>query len=67
MGRVRVLTPAGPVDVYNAHFIAPYLEFGPDRFAAHRVAQALEAGRYMRTTSEYDACGPHLRPELLPG
>lgn len=51
VGRARILTPAGPVDIYNAHFIAPYLEFGPDRFAAHRVAQALEAGRYMRTTS----------------
>ena len=51
IGRARVLTPAGPVDVYNAHFIAPYLEFGPDRFAAHRVAQALEASRYMRATS----------------
>lgn len=52
LGRVRVLTPAGPVDVYNAHFIAPYLEFGPDRFAAHRVAQALETSRTMRATSD---------------
>jgi len=51
VGRARILTPAGPVDIYNAHFIAPYLEFGPDRFAAHRVTQALEAGRYMRATS----------------
>lgn len=51
VGRVRVQTPAGPVDVYNAHFIAPYLEFGPDRFAAHRVAQAMETSRYIRTTS----------------
>jgi len=51
VGRTRILAPAGPVDVYNAHFIAPYLEFGPDRFAAHRVTQALEAGRYMRSTS----------------
>ena len=47
VGRVRVSTPAGPVDLYNAHFIAPYLEWGPDRFGAHRVAQALEAGQYM--------------------
>lgn len=47
VGRVRVATPAGPVDVYNSHLIAPYLEFGPDRFAAHRVAQAVETGRYM--------------------
>ncbi len=51
VGRVRVLTPEGPVDVYNAHFVAPYLELGPDRFAAHRVAQALEASRHMRATS----------------
>lgn len=47
VGRVRVLTPGGPVDVYNAHLIAPYLEFGPDRFAAHRVAQAVEIGRHI--------------------
>jgi len=51
IGRVRLRTPAGPVDVYNAHLIAPYLEFGPDRFYAHRLAQALEAGRYMQTES----------------
>jgi endonuclease/exonuclease/phosphatase family metal-dependent hydrolase len=51
IGRVRLCTPAGPVDVYNAHLIAPYLEFGPDRFYAHRLAQALEAGRYMQTES----------------
>jgi sphingomyelin phosphodiesterase 2 len=51
VGRARIATPAGPLDVYNAHFIAPYLEFGPDRFGPHRVAQALEAGRYMRATS----------------
>jgi sphingomyelin phosphodiesterase 2 len=52
VGRLRLRTPKGPVDVYNAHFIAPYLEFGPDRFAAHRVMQALEAGRYMAEQSE---------------
>jgi len=51
VGRARIATPAGPLDVYNAHFIAPYLEFGPDRFGPHRVAQALEAGHYMRATS----------------
>lgn len=51
VGRVRIETPAGPVDAYNAHFIAPYLEWGPDRFAAHRVAQALEAGQYMAEQS----------------
>jgi sphingomyelin phosphodiesterase 2 len=51
IGRVRIGTPAGPVDAYNAHFIAPYLEWGPDRFAAHRVAQALEAGQYMAAQS----------------
>ncbi|MGE5603531.1 MAG: endonuclease/exonuclease/phosphatase family protein, partial [Nitrososphaerales archaeon] len=47
VGRLRVLTPDGPVDIYNAHLIAPYLEFGPDRFGAHRVAQAVEMGRYI--------------------
>lgn len=51
VGRVRIATPAGPVDAYNAHFIAPYLEWGPDRFAAHRVAQALEAGQHIATQS----------------
>jgi sphingomyelin phosphodiesterase 2 len=51
VGRVRVQTPGGPVDVYNAHLIAPYLEFGPDRFAAHRVAQAVEMGRYIADRS----------------
>ena len=51
VGRVRVSTPAGPVDVYNAHLIAPYLEWGPDRFGAHRVAQAVEAGQYMLAQS----------------
>ncbi len=50
-GRVRIETPAGMVDAYNAHFIAPYLEWGPDRFAAHRVAQALEAGQYIAEQS----------------
>jgi endonuclease/exonuclease/phosphatase family metal-dependent hydrolase len=47
VGRVRVMTPNGIADIYNAHLIAPYLEFGPDRFAAHRVAQAVEMGRYI--------------------
>lgn len=51
VGRVRVQTSDGPVDVYNAHLIAPYLEFGPDRFAAHRVAQAVEIGRYIHAQS----------------
>jgi endonuclease/exonuclease/phosphatase family metal-dependent hydrolase len=52
VGRVRVMTPGGPLDVYNVHLIAPYLELGPDRFAAHRVAQALEVGRYISKESE---------------
>ncbi len=52
VGRVRVMSPAGPVDIYNAHLIAPYLEFGPDRFTAHRVAQAVEIGRYMGEQSQ---------------
>jgi endonuclease/exonuclease/phosphatase family metal-dependent hydrolase len=51
VGRVRVMTPDGPVDVYNAHLIAPYLEFGPDRFESHRVAQAVEMGRYIEEQS----------------
>jgi endonuclease/exonuclease/phosphatase family metal-dependent hydrolase len=51
VGRVRIATPAGPVDAYNAHFIAPYLEWGPDRFATHRVAQALEAGQHIVAAS----------------
>ena len=51
IGRVRLRTPAGPVDVYNAHLVAPYLEFGPDRFYVHRLAQVLEASRYMRVES----------------
>ena len=51
VGRARIHTPAGPVDAHNAHFIAPYLEWGPDRFSAHRVAQALEAGQYIATQS----------------
>jgi sphingomyelin phosphodiesterase 2 len=52
VGRVRVRTPGGPLDVYNVHLIAPYLQWGPDRFAAHRVAQALEVGRYISKESE---------------
>lgn len=60
VGRVRVRTPDGPVDVYNAHLIAPYLEFGPDRFTAHRVAQALEMGRYVDAQS-------HDAPAVLVG
>ncbi len=51
VGRVRVETPGGPVDLYNVHLIAPYLELGPDRFAAHRVAQAVEMGHYIREQS----------------
>jgi hypothetical protein len=51
VGRVRVNTPSGLIDAYNAHFIAPYLEWGPDRFGAHRVAQALEAGQYILVQS----------------
>ena len=51
VGRLRIQTPDGPVDVYNAHLIAPYLEFGPDRFAAHRIAQAVEMGRYIAAQS----------------
>lgn len=47
VGRVRLKTPEGPVDFYNVHLIAPYLELGPDRFAAHRVSQALEMGHYI--------------------
>ncbi len=52
VGRVRVRTSGGPLDVYNVHLIAPYLQWGPDRFAAHRVAQALEVGRYISRESE---------------
>jgi endonuclease/exonuclease/phosphatase family metal-dependent hydrolase len=52
VGRVRMMTPGGPVDVYNVHLIASYLEWGPDRFAAHRVAQALEVGLYISKESE---------------
>jgi hypothetical protein len=53
VGRVRVETPGGPVDVYNVHLIAPYLEWGPDRFVAHRVAQAVELGRYIASESAF--------------
>lgn len=52
IGRVRLSTPAGPLDFYNVHLVAPYLEFGPDRFLEHRLAQALEAAQYIRTESE---------------
>lgn len=51
VGRVRLDTPGGPVDFYNVHLIAPYLELGPDRFAAHRVAQAVEMGHYIAEQS----------------
>ncbi len=51
VGRARVETPGGAVDLYNVHLIAPYLELGPDRFAAHRVAQAVEMGHYIREQS----------------
>ena len=52
VGRVRLMTPGGALDVYNVHLIAPYLELGPDRFIAHRVAQAIEVGRYIAKESE---------------
>lgn len=52
VGRVRIMAAEGPVDIYNAHLIAPYLEYGPDRFAAHRVAQAVEIGRYIDEQSQ---------------
>jgi sphingomyelin phosphodiesterase 2 len=51
IGRARLTTPAGPVDVYNAHLVAPYLEFGPDRFLEHRLTQVLEAAQNIRTAS----------------
>lgn len=52
VGRLRLRLPIGAIDVYNAHFIAPYLEFGPDIYFAHRVAQALETVRYIQVESK---------------
>jgi sphingomyelin phosphodiesterase 2 len=47
IGRLRLRTPYGPLDVYNTHFIAPYLEIGRDEYFAHRAAQAFEAGSFI--------------------
>jgi sphingomyelin phosphodiesterase 2 len=51
VGWARLRTPAGPVDSYNTHLIAEYLEFGPDVYHAHRVAQAFELARFIDSRS----------------
>lgn len=53
VGRTRLITDQGPIDVYNAHLIAPYLEIGEDYYFSHRVAQAYEMASYINTMS-YD-------------
>lgn len=69
ISRVRLRTPAGPVDAYNAHLIAPYFEFGPDRFHAHRLAQALEAADFIRRKSDSApailTCDLNCQPDTL--
>lgn len=51
VGRARLIVDQGPIDVYNAHLIAPYLEIGEDYYFSHRVAQAYEMASYINTMS----------------
>jgi endonuclease/exonuclease/phosphatase family metal-dependent hydrolase len=52
LARVRMKTAAGPLDVYDTHLVAPYLEIGRDIYFSHRVAQAYEIGRWVREHSK---------------
>jgi len=51
VGRVQVYTPAGPIDVYNTHLIAPYMEIGDDVFYTHRIAQTWDLSRFINALS----------------
>jgi endonuclease/exonuclease/phosphatase family metal-dependent hydrolase len=47
----RIETPDGPVDFYNTHLIAPYLEIGEDVYFSHRVSQTYELTRIVNEVS----------------
>lgn len=47
----QLKTPAGRVDFYNTHLIAPYLEIGEDVYFSHRVAQAVDLANILTSTS----------------
>eukprot|EP00903_Cladosiphon_okamuranus_P006562 g6410.t1 len=55
VGLARVHTPAGAVDLYVSHLHADYSRAKdstePDRYKAHRVAQAFELAHIIRLTS----------------
>lgn len=50
IGFARVLTPKGPIDVYNTHLVASYAD---DPFLAERAAGAYECARYTSQSNEY--------------
>lgn len=64
IGLATLRSPAGPIDVYTSHLVSQYAdadaedaEFGEhtweerDHYLHHRVAQAFEAGHFIRLTS----------------
>eukprot|EP01006_Ploeotia_vitrea_P036752 TRINITY_DN66051_c10_g5_i1.p1 TRINITY_DN66051_c10_g5~~TRINITY_DN66051_c10_g5_i1.p1 ORF type:complete len:841 (+),score=421.62 TRINITY_DN66051_c10_g5_i1:64-2523(+) len=74
VGLVRVLKPGvqRPVDVYVSHLISNYTEaaYSTDDYRAHRIAQAYEVGRFIRSTVRGDLavlCGDlNSLPTTLP-
>ncbi|CAN0463754.1 unnamed protein product, partial [Hapterophycus canaliculatus] len=54
VGLARLHTPAGLVDLYVSHLHADYSrgkgQKAPDRYKAHRVAQAFELAHIIRLT-----------------
>lgn len=48
---IRARTSAGPVDVYNTHLLAQYVDDARDRNFPHRTAQTYELARLINTRS----------------
>lgn len=48
----KLETSLGPIDFYNTHLIAPYLEIGDDVYFSHRVGQAWEIVSILNRNSD---------------
>ncbi len=53
IGLARLQTPAGPLDVYNTHFVARYMYGVFDHNLGHRLANAYEAARFVNAHSPH--------------
>lgn len=49
---VRIDSPAGIIDLYNTHLVAPYDEIGENVYFSHRVAQAYQIAQILNAISQ---------------